>query len=172
MKKNKAEGEMIDYENKMMEMFKLQRASKQMYEKKIGLACDHTGFEYKEKVKFHLESKNIKVIDYGCYSEESVDYPDFAHKLAESIENKENELGIQFCGTGNGINMTANKHQGIRAALCWNPYIAEQSRLHNNANVLTMPARHLEWKEVEKIVDIFIETKFEGGRHEIRVNKI
>ena len=139
---------------------------------KIGVACDHAGFKYKEKVKILLESKNIKVIDYGCYSEESVDYPDFAHKLSESIENKENELGIQFCGTGNGINMSANKHQGIRAALCWNTHIAEQSRLHNNANVLTMPARHLEWKEVEKIVDIFIETKFEGGRHEIRVNKI
>ena len=139
---------------------------------KIGVACDHAGFKYKEKVKILLESKNIKVIDYGCYSEKSVDYPDFAHKLAESIENKENELGIQFCGTGNGINMSANKHQGIRAALCWNTHIAEQSRLHNNANVLTMPARHLEWKEVEKIVDIFIETKFEGGRHEIRVNKI
>ena len=103
---------------------------------------------------------------------ESVDYPDFAHKLAESIENKENEFGIQFCGTGNGINMAANKHQGIRAALCWNPHIAEQSRLHNNANVLTMPARHLEWKEVEKIVDTFLSTQFEGGRHEIRVNKI
>jgi len=139
---------------------------------KIGVACDHAGFKYKEKVKILLESKNIKVIDYGCYSEKSVDYPDFAHKLSESIENKENELGIQFCGTGNGINMSANKHQGIRAALCWNTHIAEQSRLHNNANVLTMPARHLEWKEVEKIVDIFIETKFEGGRHEIRVNKI
>ena len=139
---------------------------------KIGVACDHAGFKYKEKVKILLESKDIKVIDYGCYSEESVDYPDFAHKLAESIENKENELGIQFCGTGNGINMSANKHQGIRAALCWNPYIAEQSRLHNNANVLTMAARHLKWGEVEKIVETFLNTEFEGGRHEIRVNKI
>jgi ribose 5-phosphate isomerase B len=139
---------------------------------KIGVACDHAGFKYKEKVKILLERKNIKVIDYGCYSEKSVDYPDFAHKLAESIENKENELGIQFCGTGNGINMSANKHQGIRAALCWNPYIAEQSRLHNNANVLTMAARHLKWVEVEKIVETFLNTEFEGGRHEIRVNKI
>ena len=139
---------------------------------KIGVACDHAGFEYKEKVKILLESKNIKVTDFGCYSLESVDYPDFAHKLSKSIENKENELGIQFCGTGNGINMSANKHQGIRAALCWNTYIAEQSRLHNNANVLTMPARHLEWEEVEKIIDTFLNTKFEGGRHETRVNKI
>ena len=139
---------------------------------KIGLACDHAGFEYKEQLKEYLSSKNHKIDDFGCYSEESVDYPDFAHKLAESIEKKENELGIQFCGTGNGINMSANKHQGIRAALCWNTHIAEQARLHNNANVLTMPARHLEWEEVEKIVDSFLNTNFEGGRHERRVDKI
>ena len=139
---------------------------------KIGLACDHAGHEFKEQLKTYLSSKDNEINDYGCYSLESVDYPDFAHKLAESIEKKENELGIQFCGTGNGINMSANKHQGIRAALCWNPYIAEQARLHNNANVLTMPARHLKWEEVEKIVDVFLDTKFEGGRHENRVNKI
>ena len=139
---------------------------------KIGLACDHAGFDYKEKLKEFLSSKGNEISDFGCYSLESVDYPDFAHKLAESIEKKENELGIQFCGTGNGINMSANKHQGIRAALCWNPYIAEQARLHNNANVLTMPARHLKWEEVEKITDIFLKTEFEGGRHETRVNKI
>ena len=139
---------------------------------KIGLACDHAGFEYKEKLKKYLSSKSIEIKDFGCYSLESVDYPDFAHQLAESIENKENELGIQFCGTGNGINMSANKHQGIRAALCWNTHIAEQSRLHNNANILTMPARHLSWEEVQKIVDTFLATTFEGGRHERRVNKI
>ena len=139
---------------------------------KIGLACDHAGFEYKEKLKKHLENKDIEVSDYGCFSLESVDYPDFAHKLSISIERKENDLGIQFCGTGNGINMSANKHQGIRAALCWNTHIAEQSRLHNNANVLTMPARHLEWSEIEEIVEVFLSTDFEGGRHERRVNKI
>tara|TARA_B100001094_G_scaffold299778_1_gene324744 strand:+ start:392 stop:823 length:432 start_codon:yes stop_codon:yes gene_type:complete len=139
---------------------------------KIGLACDHAGFEYKEKLKEYLSSKNIKVVDFGCYSLDSVDYPDFAHKLAESIEKGENKLGIQFCGTGNGINMSANKHQGIRAALCWNPYIAEQARLHNNANVITMPARHLEWEEVEKIINTFLNTEFEGGRHQRRVEKI
>ena len=172
MKKNKAEGEMIDHENKMMEMFKKKREENPGKEKKIGLACDHAGFEHKEKLKEYLFSKNIEVADFGCYSEESVDYPDFAHKLAESIEKEENELGIQFCGTGNGINMSANKHQGIRSALCWNPHIAEQARLHNNANVLTMAARHLEWEEVEKIVDTFLSTQFEGGRHETRVNKI
>ena len=139
---------------------------------KIGIACDHAGFEYKEKLNFFLSSKGIEIFDYGCYSLDSVDYPDFAHKLAISIEKKENELGIQFCGTGNGINMSANKHQEIRAALCWNTHIAEQSRLHNNANILTIPARHLEWEEVKKIVDVFISTQFEGGRHENRVNKI
>ena len=139
---------------------------------KIGLACDHAGFEYKEKLKEYLSSIGKQIKDFGCYSLESVDYPDFAHKLAESTDKRETKLGIQFCGTGNGINMSANKRQGIRAALCWNTHIAEQSRLHNNANVLTMPARHLSWKEVQEIVDIFLATNFEGGRHERRVNKI
>ena len=139
---------------------------------KIGIACDHAGFEYKEQLKEYLSSKKIEIKDFGCYSLDSVDYPDFAHQLAESIENNENELGIQFCGTGNGINMSANKHQEIRAALCWNTHIAEQSRLHNNANILTMPARHLSWEEVQEIVDTFLATNFEGGRHERRVNKI
>ena len=139
---------------------------------KIGIACDHAGYEFKEQLKEYLSSKNNKINDYGCYSEESVDYPDFAHQLAESIERNENEIGIQFCGTGNGINMSSNKHQGIRAALCWNTHIAEQARLHNNANVLTMPARHLSWEEVEKIVEKFLSTDFEGGRHERRVDKI
>ena len=139
---------------------------------KIALASDHAGFEHKEELKKYLSSKIHKVNDFGCYSLSSVDYPDFAHQLANSIENNENELGIQFCGTGNGINMSANKHQGIRAALCWNTHIAEQARLHNNANVLTMPARHLSWDEVKEIVDVFLSTEFEGGRHERRVNKI
>ena len=139
---------------------------------KIGLACDHAGFKYKEQLKKYLYNKEKEIKDFGCYSLESVDYPDFAHKLAKSIEKKENDLGIQFCGTGNGINMSANKHQGIRAALCWNSHIAEQARLHNNANILTLPARHLNWEEVKKIVDIFLITKFEGGRHKKRVEKI
>ena len=139
---------------------------------KIGLACDHAGFTHKEKTKKFLEKSGYIVNDYGCFSEESVDYPDFAHQLAKSIKNNKNSIGIQFCGTGNGINMSANKHQEIRAALCWNPHIAEQARLHNNANVLTMPARHLEWEEVEKIIKIFISTEFEGRRHQRRVNKI
>ena len=139
---------------------------------KIALACDHAGFTYKEKTKEYLERLNYNVADFGCYSEESVDYPDYAHQLANSIKKKNSNLGIQFCGTGNGINMSANKHQEIRAALCWNTHIAEQARLHNNANVLTMPARHLSWIEVKDIIDIFLKTEFEGGRHQKRVNKI
>ena len=139
---------------------------------KIGLACDHAGFKYKEKLKKYLINNNNDIKDFGCYSLDSVDYPDFAHKLAKSIEKGENKLGIQFCGTGNGINMSANKHQEIRAALCWNTHIAEQARLHNNANILTMPARHLSWQEVKDIVYVFLSTEFEKGRHERRVNKI
>ena len=138
----------------------------------IGLACDHAGYLHKEKTKKYLEELNYNVSDYGCFSEESVDYPDFAHKLAQSITNNINTIGIQFCGTGNGINMSANKHKEIRAALCWNTHICEQARLHNNANVLTMPARHLDWNEVKDIIDIFLNTNFEGGRHKRRVDKI
>ena len=139
---------------------------------KIGLACDHAGFQYKEKLKEYLSNKGKEIKDFGCYSLESVDYPDYAHQLSESIEKGNNNIGIQFCGTGNGINMASNKHQGIRSALCWNTHIAEQSRKHNNANVLTMPARHLSWEEIKEIVDVFLKTEFEGGRHERRVSKI
>ena len=139
---------------------------------KIGIACDHAGFTHKENLKNYLKEKGIEVNDFGCYTEESVDYPDFAHELAKSIQIKKNDFGIQFCGTGNGINMSANKHKGIRSALCWNVHIAGQSRVPNNANILTMPARHLNWNQVKDIVDIFLITKFEGGRHERRVKKI
>lgn len=139
---------------------------------KIGIACDHAGFDHKEKLKEYLLLKEIIVEDFGCYSLESVDYPDFSHLLCKSIESKKNIFGIQFCGTGNGINMTANKHQNIRAALCWKPEIAEQARLHNDANVLTMPARHLNWNQVKEITDIFLQTNFEAGRHQRRVEKI
>tara|TARA_B100001113_G_scaffold157756_1_gene129058 strand:- start:1933 stop:2370 length:438 start_codon:yes stop_codon:yes gene_type:complete len=143
-----------------------------MLKKKIALACDHAGFSYKEKTKEYLLNKGYEINDYGCFSEESVDYPDFAHQLADSIKKEINGIGIQFCGTGNGINMSANKHAEIRAALCWNTQIAEQARLHNNANVLTMPARHLGWNEVKEIIDIFLSSDFEGGRHQRRVSKI
>ena len=143
-----------------------------MLRTKIALACDHVGYLHKNKTKEYLENKGYTINDYGCFSEESVDYPDFAHQLAESIKKENSDIGIQFCGTGNGINMSANKHSQIRAALCWNPHIAEQARLHNNANVLTMPARHLEWNQVKEIIDVFLSSEFEGGRHQRRVNKI
>ena len=143
-----------------------------MLKKKIALACDHAGFSYKEKTKEYLLNKGYEINDYGCFSEESVDYPDFAHQLADSIKKEINGIGIQFCGTGNGINMSVNKHAEIRAALCWNTQIAEQARLHNNANVLTMPARHLGWNEVKEIIDVFLSSDFEGGRHQRRVSKI
>jgi len=139
---------------------------------KIGIACDHAGFEYKEKLVSYLKEKGYTVTDYGCYSTESVDYPDFAHKLAQSIKNNENDLCIQFCGSGNGINMSANKHQEIRSALCWETEIAELARLHNNANVCTMPARFISFEKVLEIVEVFLSTEFEGGRHQKRVEKI
>tara|TARA_B100000900_G_scaffold412219_1_gene433555 strand:+ start:2558 stop:2992 length:435 start_codon:yes stop_codon:yes gene_type:complete len=140
--------------------------------KKIGFACDHAGFEYKEKIKVLLENIGYEITDFGCYSEESVDYPDFAHKLAKAISSNNCDLGIQFCGSGNGINMSANKHQKIRSALCWQSEIAELARQHNNANICTMPARFISFNEVQKIVEKFLNTEFEGGRHKKRVNKI
>ena len=139
---------------------------------KIGIACDHAGFDYKEKVIEHLQNNGYTVNDYGCFSTDSVDYPDFAHQLATSIEEGTNDLGIQFCGSGNGINMSANKHQGIRSALCWEVDIAELARLHNDANVCTMPARFISYEKAIKIIEIFLNTSFEGGRHQKRVNKI
>ena len=140
--------------------------------KKIGLACDHAGFKYKEKIKILLEEKGYEITDFGCYSEESVDYPDFAHELATAISRNNCDLGIQFCGSGNGINMSANKHQKIRSALCWKIEIAELARQHNNANICTMPARYISFEDVKNIIDKFLNTKFEGGRHERRVDKI
>jgi len=140
--------------------------------KTIGIACDHAGFEYKEIVIKHLKDKGFSVNDYGCFSSESVDYPDFAHQLAQSIEIGTNDLGIQFCGSGNGINMSANKHQAIRSALCWEVEIAELARLHNDANVCTMPARFISLEKALTIIERFINTDFEGGRHQRRVDKI
>ena len=140
--------------------------------KKIGIACDHAGFEYKESIISNLRSKGYIVTDYGCFSTDSVDYPDFAHQLAQSIEDGSNQLGIQFCGSGNGINMSANKHQSVRSALCWEVEIAELARLHNDANVCTMPARFIDLENALSIIDVFLNTDFEGGRHQRRVDKI
>lgn len=138
----------------------------------IGLASDHAGYELKQYVKTYLEKHNIEYKDYGCYSEESCDYPDFAHALAGGIESGECIKGIAICGSGEGISMTLNKHSQVRAALCWIPEIAHMTRLHNNANVLVMPGRYITQDVAAAIMDEFFNTDFEGGRHIRRVEKI
>ncbi len=140
--------------------------------KVIGLACDHAGFELKEYVRSWLTSKGLQYKDFGTYSTESVDYPDFAHPLAKAVEAGECYPGIAICGSGNGINMTLNKHQGIRSALCWIPEIAHLARLHNDANILVMPGRFINTEEANKILNEFFSTEFEGGRHQRRIDKI
>lgn len=140
--------------------------------KTIGLASDHAGFPLKQYVKTYLEQHHIEYKDYGCYSEESCDYPDFAHALAKGIEEQECERGIAICGSGEGISMSLNKHQTIRAALCWIPEIAKMTRLHNDANVLVMPGRYISEEEAAQIMDSFLQTDFEGGRHIRRIQKI
>lgn len=139
---------------------------------KIAIASDHAGVEYKTLLVGYLKTKGFEVKDFGPMNEDSVDYPDYAHPVAKAVTNKEVELGILLCGSGNGINMSANKHQEIRSALCWKKEIAELARLHNNANVLAMPARFISYEEAQEIAETFLSTQFEGGRHEKRVNKI
>jgi ribose 5-phosphate isomerase B len=139
---------------------------------KVAIGSDHAGFLLKEILKSYLQSKGFNVQDFGTFSEERADYPDFAHAVANSVEKKENEFGVLMCGTGNGINMAANKHKGIRAALCWNPEVAGLARQHNDANVLTLPARCISEEEAKKCVDAFFSASFEGGRHTDRVKKI
>lgn len=139
--------------------------------KKIAIACDHAGFEYKEIIKKHLEGK-FEVEDFGTFSPDSVDYPDFVHPAADSIEQGRNELGILICGSGEGVAITANKHQKIRCALCWMPELASLSRQHNNANMIALPARFIASQLATDIVDTFLNTPFEGGRHQNRVEKI
>ena len=138
----------------------------------IGLAADHAGYKLKETIKKYLEGKGIIITDYGTFSEESADYPDYAHPLAESIEIGDNQIGISICGSGNGITMTANKHQKIRAALCWNVEIAELAVQHNNANICSLPARYITEDEAIKIIDAFFNSTFEEGRHQRRIDKI
>ena len=139
---------------------------------RIAIACDHAGYEYKNKLVVYLQRLGHDVEDFGCHSVESMDYPDTAHPMALSIESKNNVVGVALCGSGNGISMTLNKHQGVRAALCWTAEIAELARLHNDANIVSLPARFISYDEAELIVDKFIETAFEGGRHQVRVDKI
>lgn len=138
----------------------------------IGLACDHAGYQLKEYVKKVLDEMGIEYKDFGCNSEESVDYPDYAHPLARAVESGECTKGIAICGTGNGISMALNKHQGIRAALCWNTELATLARQHNNANVLSMPGRFISKETGKEIVKTFLTTDFEGGRHQRRIDKI
>lgn len=139
---------------------------------KISIGCDHAGFELKEFIKNYLISKGFELTDCGTYSADSVDYPDFAHAVAKRVETGESVFGILICGSGNGISMAANKHAGIRAALCWKKEIAALSRQHNDANILSMPARFISAEEAMEITDTFFSTEFEGGRHANRVNKI
>lgn len=140
--------------------------------KTIGLASDHAGFELKEFVKIWLEQKGWEYKDFGTYSTASCDYPDFAHPLAEAVEAGECYPGIAICGSGEGISMTLNKHQGIRAALCWIPEIARLARQHNDSNVLVMPGRFIDTATADQIMTEFFNTAFEGGRHQARIDKI
>lgn len=138
----------------------------------IPIGADHAGFSLKEKVIEHLKKRGFEIKDFGCFSEESIDYPDFGHPVASMVEDNIGMKGILICGSGNGINMTANKHQGIRSALCWKKEIAELARLHNDANIIALPARFISEEEALDMIDVFLTTEFEGGRHQMRVNKI
>jgi ribose 5-phosphate isomerase B len=139
---------------------------------KIALGADHAGFGYKEKIRAFLQDEGYVVKDFGTHSADSIDYADFAHPVATSVENHESDFGILICGSGNGVAMTANKHQQIRAALCWKEELAALARQHNNANVLCMPELFVDYEEAEKMVRAFLSVEFEGGRHERRVGKI
>lgn len=139
---------------------------------KFGLACDHAGFQLKERIKRYLSDKHFEIKDFGCFSDERVDYPDYAHALGKAIEEQSVDYGIAICGSGNGISMSLNKHQKVRAALAWTPEIAQLAKAHNDANVLSLPARFISEEEALKIVDAFLSHSFDGGRHEVRVRKI
>lgn len=141
-----------------------------MNNKSIAIGADHAGFEYKQMLLEVLKDNEVK--DYGTFSADSVDYPDFAHPVASAVENGEKDFGVLICGSANGVAMTANKHQGIRAAICWNEELAELARSHNNANVLCIPARHVSPELAKSIITKFLNTSFEGGRHDNRVEKI
>lgn len=139
---------------------------------KLAIGCDHAGFEYKEAIKNMLSEMGHEVKDFGTHSTESMDYPDTAHPVALSVESKENELGILICGSANGVAMAANKHQGIRAAICWQDELSKLARTHNDANIVCLPARFIDLGLAKQITQTFISTPFEGGRHANRVNKI
>ncbi len=139
---------------------------------KVAIGGDHAGFTYKEKISQYLKEKGVEVKDFGPYAPDSVDYPDFVHPVANAVADKEFDLGILICGSGNGVAMTANKHQQIRAALCWNADLAALSRQHNNANIICIPERFVDYDLAQSMVDTFLSAEFEGGRHQNRVDKI
>lgn len=142
------------------------------YFMKLAMGSDHAGFDLKEKLKNWLQGKGYQLADFGTDSQDSCDYPDFSHPVSAGVELGQYDYGIILCGSANGTCMTANKHQGIRAALCWIPEIARLARAHNNANVLCIPARFVEKEDAQTITETFLSTSFEGGRHENRVAKI
>lgn len=138
----------------------------------ISIGSDHAGYHLKERLISYLSGTASSLFDKGTYNEESTDYPEFAHAVAQSVMDKESQLGILICGSGNGVAMSANKHKSIRCALCWNPELAALARAHNDANILALPARFISEDLALEIVDAFLNTEFEGGRHARRVNKI
>jgi ribose 5-phosphate isomerase B len=140
--------------------------------KPVAIGADHAGFQYKERIISFLKIKNIAFKDYGTYSADSADYPDFAHPVADAVENREAACGILVCGSGNGVAITANKHQDIRAALCWNVELTTLARQHNNANIICLPQRFIDAENALDMVDAFLHAEFEAGRHERRVGKI
>lgn len=139
---------------------------------KVAFCSDHAGYELKQYLIEYMKQKGYEPVDFGTYSTESCDYPDFAHPSAEAVESGECAFGIAMCGSGNGISMTLNKHQGIRAALCWTPELARLAKEHNDANILSLPARFITKDEAKAIVDAYLNAKFEGGRHQRRIDKI
>lgn len=139
---------------------------------RIALGGDHAGYEYKKELIAFLQSKNIEAMDFGPFTDDSVDYPDFVHPVANAIESGAFEFGILICGSANGVAMTANKHQGVRAGIAWGKELAQLTRQHNNANILCLPARFISLDTAKECVTAFLETPFEGGRHQNRVNKI
>lgn len=138
----------------------------------VAIGGDHAGYDYKASLVKYLEEKGFQLKDMGTYDNKSVDYPDFAHPVARAVEKREVSSGILLCGSGNGVAITANKHQGIRAAICWLPELAKLARQHNNANVICIPCRFVSLETAKEMVDIFLNTSFEGGRHQNRVDKI
>lgn len=139
---------------------------------KIALGGDHAGYEYKKEVVEMLNEMGYETKDFGPFNEDSVDYPDFVHPVAEGVENGEFDLGVLICGSGNGVSMAANKHQGVRAALCWQEDLAALARQHNDANIISLPARFVSLEDAKNMVKTFVSTEFEGGRHQRRVDKI